>query len=374
MIFPVEPLLDLQGLEKSFGGTQVLKGISLRVGHGEFLTLLGPSGCGKTTTLRIIAGFENADRGQVLLAGKNVTRLAPYYRDIHTVFQHYALFPHYDVFGNVAFGLRLKKMKESDIKERVLSSLDLVRLKGLENRRPSQLSGGQMQRVALARALAGRPPLLLLDEPLGALDLKLRKEMQLELKHIQRRLGISFIYVTHDQEEAMTMSDRVAVFNAGRIEQIGAPQEIYENPKTAFVADFIGAANILSAEILSSSRDSLKIKIEGNVEADIPAQNGWAQASGAVQLALRPERVTVSADRGQPAETGWLHIKGALAETVYLGNARQVILRTSSGEKTIVSSMSAEAFASLGTDIGGAALAKFRIKDLVLLGNSEKNT
>jgi len=371
----MEPLLDLQGLEKSFGGTQVLKGISLSVGQGEFLTLLGPSGCGKTTTLRIIAGFENADRGQVLLAGKNVTGLAPYDRNIHTVFQHYALFPHYDVFGNVAFGLRLKKMKESDIKERVLSSLDLVRLKGLENRRPGQLSGGQMQRVALARALAGRPPLLLLDEPLGALDLKLRKEMQLELKHIQRRLGISFIYVTHDQEEAMTMSDRVAVFNAGRIEQIGAPQEIYENPKTAFVADFIGAANILSAEVVSSSGDSLRIKIEGSVEADIPVQNGWAQAAvkSAVQLALRPERVTVGADRGQAAETGWLHIKGALAETVYLGNSRQVILRTSSGEKAIVSSMSAEAFASLGADIGGAALAKFRAKDLVLLGNPERS-
>ncbi|HVC09897.1 MAG TPA: ABC transporter ATP-binding protein [Elusimicrobiota bacterium] len=375
MIFPVEPLLDLQGLEKSFGGTQVLKGISLSVGQGEFLTLLGPSGCGKTTTLRIIAGFENPDRGQVLLAGKNVTRLAPYDRDIHTVFQHYALFPHYDVFGNVAFGLRLKKMKESDIKERVLSSLDLVRLKGLENRRPSQLSGGQMQRVALARALAGRPPLLLLDEPLGALDLKLRKEMQLELKHIQRRLGISFIYVTHDQEEAMTMSDRVAVFNAGRIEQIGAPQEIYENPKTAFVADFIGAANILCAEVVSSSGDSLRIKIEGSVEADIPAQNGWAQAAvkSAVQLALRPERVTVGADLGQAAENGWLHIKGALAETVYLGNSRQVILRTANGEKAIVSSMSAEAFAAMGADIGGAALAKFRTKDLVLLGSRERS-
>ncbi|MDE2314455.1 MAG: ABC transporter ATP-binding protein [Elusimicrobia bacterium] len=368
----MEPLLELQGLEKSFGGTRVLKGISLNVGQGEFLTLLGPSGCGKTTTLRIIAGFETADQGLVRLSGKDITRVPPYHRDIHTVFQHYALFPHYNVFDNVAFGLRLRQMKEAEIRDRVLSSLDLVRLRELEGRRPGQLSGGQMQRVALARALAGRPPLLLLDEPLGALDLKLRKEMQLELKHIQRRLGISFIYVTHDQEEAMTMSDRVAVFNAGRIEQLGAPQEIYENPKTAFVADFIGAANILSAEVLGSSENSLKLKIEDSVEAEVPKQNGWAGASGAVQLALRPERVAMSADRGQAPEAGWLHLKGSLAETVYLGNSRQVILRASGRGKSIVSSMSAEAFASLGTEVGGAALAKFRVKDLVLLKNPEQ--
>src|SRR5581483_4953583 len=237
------PLLELKGISKSFGSQQVLKGISLQVQPGEFLTFLGPSGCGKTTTLRIIGGFEEPDSGRVVLKGRDVTRWPAHRRDVHTVFQHYALFPHLDVFENVAFSLRLKGAGAEDIRGRVQQSLALVKLSGFESRRVSQLSGGQQQRVALARALVGGPNLLLLDEPLGALDVKLRKQMQLELKSIQKETGIAFVYVTHDQEEALTLSDRIAVFNAGEIVQLGEPRAIYEDPQTSFVADFIGSAN-----------------------------------------------------------------------------------------------------------------------------------
>ncbi|MDR0600492.1 MAG: ABC transporter ATP-binding protein [Treponema sp.] len=242
-----EPLLVLEGIKKSFGKTPVLRGIDLAIQKGEFFTFLGSSGCGKTTTLRIIAGLEEADEGKVYLEGRDISGIEPHRRNIHLVFQNYALFPHMNVENNVAYSLKLKRLSRAEIRERRAWALDLVQLGGYEKRMPQELSGGQKQRVALARALANRPPVLLLDEPLGALDLQLRRKMQLELKRIQRQLGITFIYITHDQEEALTMSDRIAVMRDGLFEQIGSAADVYERPLTAFAARFVGSANILRA-------------------------------------------------------------------------------------------------------------------------------
>src|SRR5438093_858161 len=239
----------LEGVSKRFGEVAAVDRVDLDVGQGEFFSLLGPSGSGKTTCLRMIAGFEAPTEGRVLLDGRDVTRLAPYERDVNTVFQDYALFPHMNVEENVEYGLRVKKVPKSERRERTAEALEIVRLSGFGRRKPSQLSGGQRQRVALARALVNRPRVLLLDEPLGALDLKLRQAMQIELKRIQREVGITFVYVTHDQEEALTMSDRLVVMNAGRIEQLGSPRELYEYPATRFVANFIGTSNILTGRL-----------------------------------------------------------------------------------------------------------------------------
>ena len=243
-------LVDLQNLKKEFDGTPVLRGISLSIKRREFVTLLGPSGCGKTTTLRIIGGFEQPDSGDVFFDGKRLNDVPPYQREINTVFQRYALFPHLNVAENIAFGLHIKKLDRADIKRKTTEMLELVGLRGFENRDVTSLSGGQQQRVAIARALVCEPRVLLLDEPLGALDLKLRKDMQIELKRIQQRTGITFIYVTHDQEEALTMSDRVVVMNHGVIQQVGSPTDIYNEPVNAFVADFIGESNIINGVML----------------------------------------------------------------------------------------------------------------------------
>src|SRR5215218_1228557 len=247
------PAIELVGVEKTFssaaGDVRAVEHVNLRIAEGEFFSLLGPSGCGKTTTLRMVAGFEEPTSGQILLHGRDMVGVPPYRRDVNMVFQQYALFPHMDVFENVAFGLRRKKVPKDELRRRVTETLELVELEGREKRRPRQLSGGQQQRVALARALVNRPRALLLDEPLGALDLKLRQAMQLELKRIQREVGITFVYVTHDQEEALTMSDRLVVMNAGRIEQLGSPRELYEYPATRFVANFIGTSNILTGRL-----------------------------------------------------------------------------------------------------------------------------
>ena len=242
-------IIELKNVHKSFDGSEVVKGIDLEVRAGEFLTLLGPSGCGKTTTLRMIAGFEELSQGSLMIDGKNVNGVPPYKRAVNTVFQNYALFPLMNVYDNIAYGLTIRKMPKAQIKEKVTQALETVQLSGYEKRKISQLSGGQKQRVAIARALVNDPKVLLLDEPLGALDFKLRKQMQLELKRLQRQLGITFLYVTHDQEEAMTMSDRIAVMNNGVIEQLDTPELIYSAPKSKFVADFIGESNILEATV-----------------------------------------------------------------------------------------------------------------------------
>ena len=239
-----DTILSLENIEKSFDGEKVLKNISLDIGRGEFVTLLGSSGCGKTTTIRIVAGLLTPDSGKVVLNGKDITMLAPEKRDVNTVFQNYALFPHMNVEKNIGYGLKLKKLPANEIKAEVEKALSLVQLEGFEKRNPSQLSGGQKQRVAIARAIVNKPSVLLLDEPLGALDLMLRRQMQTELKKLQKALGITFIYITHDQEEALNMSSRIVVMRNGNIEQIGTPSEVYDTPKTAFVAEFVGGANL----------------------------------------------------------------------------------------------------------------------------------
>ncbi len=365
---PDGPLLSIEGVTKSFGDTTVLREISLDIRKGEFLTFLGPSGCGKTTTLRIIAGFEAPDCGRILLEGQDITGLPPYRRDVHTVFQHYALFPHYTVFNNVAFGLRIRRVPEAEIGKRVREALSLVKLSGFEERQTTQMSGGQMQRVALARALIGRPAVLLLDEPLGALDLKLRKEMQLELKTLQRRLGITFVYVTHDQEEAMTMSDRIAVFNKGVIEQLGAPAQIYERPKTSFVADFIGAANVFSARVLDAQGGRLRLRLEERVEFELLVEEPSAYPAGTIfKLAIRPERVTVRYREDEPAAPGALRLPAVLAENVYLGNASQIYLQPfGEGGKTLLAvSMDSQHRAPRAA--GSPAWADIRLEDILML-------
>ena len=282
----MENIVSLNDVVVSFDQETVLNNISLDIKDKEFVTLLGPSGCGKTTTLRIIGGFLSPDKGNVIFEGKNITNLPPYKRNVNTVFQKYALFPHLNVYENIAFGLRVKKLAESEIKTRVGEMLDLVNLKGFENRAVQNLSGGQQQRVAIARALVNRPKVLLLDEPLGALDLKLRKEMQTELKRIQQSLEITFVYVTHDQEEALTMSDTVVVMKDGNIQQIGAPVDIYNEPKNAFVADFIGESNIIEG-IMLCDRKVLICSREFEC-----VDSGFGE-NAPVDVVIRPEDITL---------------------------------------------------------------------------------
>ncbi|MFF8950163.1 ABC transporter ATP-binding protein [Streptomyces sp. NPDC014940] len=299
--------IRLQDLRKSFGETTAVAGVDLDVRDGEFFSMLGPSGSGKTTVLRLIAGFETPTGGSVELAGQDVTGLAPFERDVHTVFQDYALFPHMTVEQNVAYGLRIRKVPKAERLVRARKALAEVRLEGYGRRRPSQLSGGQRQRVALARALVGRPRVLLLDEPLGALDLKLREQMQVELKALQREVGITFVFVTHDQEEALTMSDRIAVFDQGRIAQVGTPAEIYERPATAFVASFVGTSNLLDGETAR--------RIVG--------------AAGTYNI--RPEKIRVLKESAEADEPGHATATGTVAEVVYLGDATRFLVDLDGG-------------------------------------------
>jgi spermidine/putrescine transport system ATP-binding protein len=285
-------LVGLENIEISFDGTKVLRGINLNIKDREFVTLLGPSGCGKTTTLRIIGGFTNPDRGNVIFDGKKINHLPPYKRNVNTIFQRYALFPHLDVYENVAFGLQINKVPKSEIAHKVSEMLALVNLRGFEKRRVNSLSGGQQQRVAIARALVNSPRVLLLDEPLGALDLKLRKEMQTELKNMQQRLGITFIYVTHDQEEALTMSDTVVVMNDGRILQQGTPQDLYNEPANAFVADFIGESNILPGIM----HEDFLVEFCGLNFTCV--DKGFAKDE-AVEVVIRPEDIKINAPDAQ---------------------------------------------------------------------------
>lgn len=291
-----EVSLELKEIKKSFTeGEAVLDNISLEISKGEFITLLGSSGCGKTTTLRIIAGLEQLDAGSVWLDGREVTGLEPNQRDVNTVFQNYALFPHMNVAENIGYGLKLKKVPKSEIKKKVSQMLELVQLEGYEKRKPSELSGGQKQRVAIARALVNNPKVLLLDEPLGALDLQLRRAMQIELKHLQKKLGITFIYITHDQEEAINMSDRIAVMRDGRIEQIGTPDEIYNHPKTSYVATFVGNANILHGVAESIQGENAIVKIGNDrviVKLETSQQN--TEDTGAKQHLAAGENVTLA--------------------------------------------------------------------------------
>lgn len=291
-----EVSLELKEIKKSFTeGEAVLDNISLEISKGEFITLLGSSGCGKTTTLRIIAGLEQPDAGSVWLDGREVTGLEPNQRDVNTVFQNYALFPHMNVAENIGYGLKLKKVPKSEIRKKISQMLELVQLKGYEKRKPSELSGGQKQRVAIARALVNNPKVLLLDEPLGALDLQLRRAMQIELKHLQKKLGITFIYITHDQEEAINMSDRIAVMKDGRIEQIGTPDEIYNHPKTSYVATFVGNANILHGVVESIQGENAIVKI-GNDRVIVKLETSQqdTEDTGGKQHLAAGEKVTLA--------------------------------------------------------------------------------
>jgi spermidine/putrescine transport system ATP-binding protein len=286
-----DDVITLDHVHKAFGEFVAVHDADFSITNGEFFAMLGPSGCGKTTTLRMIAGFEQPTSGRVLLQGQDVSNVPPYRRNVNTVFQQYALFPHMTVFDNVAFGLRSRKVKESSIRPRVMEMLEIVRLSDLAKRKPDQMSGGQQQRVALARALVNLPSALLLDEPLGALDLKLRQAMQIELKRIQREVGITFIFVTHDQEEALTMSDRIAVMSQGHVEQIGTPEEIYQQPASVFVAGFIGSANLLPGTVRSVSRGKVSVDLGAgtSIEATV-ARDGFVEG-GPVTVMLRPERL-----------------------------------------------------------------------------------
>jgi putative spermidine/putrescine transport system ATP-binding protein len=301
----------LEGVRKTFGDVEAVAGIDLEIGEGEFFSMLGPSGSGKTTTLRMIAGFELPTTGRILLGGEDVSSRPPYERDVNTVFQDYALFPHMDVGDNVAYSLMVRHVPRTQRDVRVNEALRMVRLEGLGRRRPAQLSGGQRQRVALARALINRPRVLLLDEPLGALDLKLREEMQLELKRIQLEVGITFVYVTHDQDEALAMSDRLAVFNRGRIEQVGTPADVYERPATAFVAGFVGASNLISGEAARA----------------IVGQTGT--------FTVRPEKIQL-VDPSETADDGHIVADGRIREVVYLGSDTKYFVTLDGGAELVV--------------------------------------
>ena len=308
--------IQLEDVTKRFGELTAVDELTLAIERGAFYAMLGPSGCGKTTTLRMIGGFEDPTEGRVFLGGDEVTNLPPYKRDVNTVFQSYALFPHLSVERNVAFGLERRKVAKDEVRTRVGEALELVQLTGREHAKPAQLSGGQMQRVALARALVNRPSVLLLDEPLGALDLKLRKQMQVELKEIQREVGITFLYVTHDQEEALAMSDRIAVMDQGIVQQSGPPEEIYETPTKTFVAGFIGVSNLLPATV---EGDGVRLSTGQLCRAPVPPD---CEQGTSVHCSVRPEKIVLG-----DVEDGMVALEGEIVERIYLGTTTQVIVQ-----------------------------------------------
>ncbi|NGQ96774.1 ABC transporter ATP-binding protein [Brevibacillus sp. SYP-B805] len=325
-----EITIQLEGVNKFYGENHIVKDLHLDVFKGEFLTLLGPSGCGKTTTLRMIAGFEQPSSGKILLAGEDVAALPPNKRDVNTVFQNYALFPHMTVRENIGYGLRMKKTPRDEIARRVQDALRMVQMEAYADRKPRQMSGGQQQRVAVARAIVNNPTVLLLDEPLGALDLKLRKQMQFELKHLQQKLGITFLYVTHDQEEALTMSDRVAVIHNGRLEQIDTPAAIYNRPKTRFVADFIGETNLFKGKVVGTSAHEVSVAIEGAIFRFAHAEG---QHSGAeVYVSVRPEAMSMTRERPE-GEAG---LVGRVTEHVFVGSVYKTIVTLPTGLEVVV--------------------------------------
>ncbi|HEJ9057226.1 TPA: spermidine/putrescine ABC transporter ATP-binding protein PotA [Serratia fonticola] len=326
-------LVTLNALSKSFDGKEIIRDLNLEINDGEFLTLLGPSGCGKTTVLRLIAGLENADHGQIVLDGQDITAIPAEHRHVNTVFQSYALFPHMTVFENVAFGLRMQKTPEAELTPRVEEALRMVQLDEFAQRRPHQLSGGQQQRVAIARAVVNKPKLLLLDESLSALDYKLRKQMQNELKALQRQLGITFVFVTHDQEEALTMSDRIVVMRDGRIEQDGTPREIYEEPKNLFVASFIGEINIFDAIVLHRiDPQRVRARVEGrecDIYADLPVEPGQS-----LKVLLRPEDLRVEEVNDSEQIDGLI---GYVRERNYKGMTLESVVELENGKMVMVS-------------------------------------
>ena len=319
------PIITLEGVEKRFGNNHVVKNMNLEIAEGEFLTLLGPSGCGKTTTLRMIAGFEEASSGIIKVEGERIEDKEPFQRNVNTVFQNYALFPHMTVFQNVAYGLTIKKVPKKEIEERVTEMLHLVQLDGYEKRKPDALSGGQKQRVAIARELVNKPKVLRLDEPLGALDLKLRKQMQIELKRLQKKLGITFIYVTHDQEEALTMSDRIAVMRDGRIEQLATPMEIYEHPITRFVAGFIGESNIFDGKVVKNDGGLLTVETDaGNILV-----NGEDFSAGEeMHVSIRSEYLEIST-----SPVDGFSVEGNVKDFIYQGSVVKTAIDLPNGQE-----------------------------------------
>jgi spermidine/putrescine transport system ATP-binding protein len=336
-------IVSMMNVEKMYGENHVVKNMNLNIAEGEFLTLLGPSGCGKTTTLRMISGFEMLTSGTIKVQGESVEKKEPYQRDVNTVFQNYALFPNMNVFDNVAYGLRVKKIKKNEIKNRVNETLKMVQLEGFEKRHITQMSGGQKQRVAIARAIINQPKVLLLDEPLGALDLKLRKQMQIELKRLQKKLGITFIYVTHDQEEALTMSDRIAVINEGKIEQLDAPDEIYRHPKTKFVANFIGETNLLDAVVLEVDGNEAKIGTEvGKAVVSFDSKLMLEEEDG-IAVSIRPENMKFSR-----TEVEGFTIKGVVKEQIFVGNLIKMMILLNDGTEIKINRLDEGELADIG--------------------------
>jgi spermidine/putrescine transport system ATP-binding protein len=355
-------ILKLVNVSKEFDNQKVVKEMSLEVKEGEFLTILGPSGCGKTTTLRMIGGFENPTAGNILLEGEHVENKQPYELNMNTVFQNYALFPHMNVYENIAYGLKIKKVKKSEISIKVKEMLTLVQLNGYEKKMPKHLSGGQKQRVAIARALINNPKVLLLDEPLGALDLKLRKQMQIELKRLQKKLDITFIYVTHDQEEALNMSDRIVVMNEGIIEQVGTPEEIYEKPKTRFVADFIGESNIFEALVEKVYGNKAVLNIG---QSNIIIENSNLEKGNTEIISLRPEKIKYTTN----AENDF-NIKGIVKERSYVGAAVKFIVILPNDQEIIISDYEKK---SNILEVGTEVFLYWKEKDLVFIGSEYKN-
>lgn len=325
-------LIDVQKTFTAPGGEPVhaVDGLNLDINNGEFFSFLGPSGCGKTTTLRMIAGFEMPTGGQIIIQGTPMGHIPAYKRPVNTVFQNYALWPHMTIYENVAFGLEMQKVPKTDIRRRVLEALEMVELAGFDQRKPKQLSGGQQQRVALARALVQRPQVLLLDEPLGALDLKLRKQMQLELKHMQQTVGITFIYVTHDQEEALTMSDRIAIMNKGRLEQLGTPRDIYESPNTRYVADFIGETNFIEGQVTALDSAWTTVSVNDAFTIRAPSIEGVTKGQQ-VTIAIRPEKINVES----AAQVMQDCVPGRISEVVYIGTDTRYIVELSGGASVV---------------------------------------
>ncbi|MBC7960963.1 MAG: polyamine ABC transporter ATP-binding protein [Vallitaleaceae bacterium] len=324
-------IVQLVDLYKEYDEIIAVDHVNLSIFEGEFLTFLGSSGCGKTTTLRMISGFEEPTSGKILINGQDVHDKFPHERDVNTVFQSYALFPHMDIYNNIAFGLKMKKFPKSEIEKRVTEALDLVQLKGFEKRKPGAMSGGQKQRVAIARALVNRPKVLLLDEPLGALDLKLRKQMQVELKHLQKRLGLTFIYVTHDQEEALTMSDRIAIMNGGKIEQVGTSEEIYENPQTKFVADFIGETNLFDATVVRKVDEDTYLVDIGHDEVNVIHKD--LKVGEKILLTVRPERIFLNKFENKENKS---IIHARFKEVIYIGSLLKSVFVLENGREVIV--------------------------------------